>query len=380
MPVSKSQDEEEYKRLDVRELFRYYWNRRTVVYWCVCAFLAVGLFFAFTSTEEYTSSASIIPEYELQDRVNEVIESFGLLFGMTGSVRENRTPAYLLQLYPHMINSIDFKQKLMHKSFEYSRQDTSVTLYQYFTEMHQPTFLHTIYHSFTEPAVPDTTTAGRGIGIDSGDDNGDALSSTGSVRSEKQSRVDVPILELSADERKVINELSERITAGYQRQTGIVDVSATMPESELAAKVVKLTLETLHEEAGSYKTAKARRYRDFLQEQQRQSGKELEEARRELMAFNSTDSQPLDKSMELQSNYEVSLDHYNTLTRQLKRMELNIQEQSPSFRLLDDITVPGKQVEPKRTLIVFLSVILGFFVAVSWITASFILARGKSSA
>lgn len=330
-------------------------------------FLTIGLVFAFFSSEEYTSSASVIPEYELQDRVNEVIESYGLLFGLTGSIRENRTPSYLLELYPYMINSVAFKHKLMHKSFEYAKRDTTVTLYQYFTEMYRPTFLHKFYHSIREPAIPDTTDS----------ETEEPSRSAGNEHSWTGQSLDVPILNFRPGERKVINELSERITAGYQRQTGIVRVSANMPESDLAAEVVKLTLETLHEEASSYKTAKARLYKDFLQDQQRQARKELEEARRELTAFNGADSQPLNKRMELQSNYEISLDYYNTLTQQLKRMELTIQEQLPAFRLLDDITVPSKEVKPKRKLIVFLSILLGFFVAVSWITVLFLLSREK---
>src|SRR5699024_2281127 len=93
----------------------------------------------------YSSRATIVPEYELQDRVNEIIESYGLLFGLTGSIRENRTPAYLLRLYPHMISSVGFKQELMHKPLNYSKVDSSITLYQYFTELHRPSLRHTLY-------------------------------------------------------------------------------------------------------------------------------------------------------------------------------------------------------------------------------------------
>lgn len=332
------------------------------------AFLAIGLVFAFFSSEEYSSGASVIPEYELQDRVNEVIESYGLLFGLTGSIRENRTPSYLLELYPYMINSVAFKYKLMHKPFEYAEQDTTITMYQYFTDLYQPSVLHSLYSYITGPSQPEPdTTAQTEPGLTDEDPTGTGL------------QLEVPILSFNPDERKVINELSERITAGFQRSTGIVRVSASMPESDLAAKLVKLTLQTLHEEASSYKTAKARLYRDFLETQQSQSGKELEEARRELIKFNKTGSQSLNERMELQSNYEISLDHYNTLTQQLKRMELNIQEQLPTFRLLDDITVPSEQVKPKRELIVLLSILLGFFAAISWITASFILTKAKES-
>ncbi len=83
--------------------------------------------------------------------------------------------------------------------------------------------------------------------------------------------------------------------------------------------------------------------------------------------------------MELQSSYETNLDQYNTLTRQLQRMKLNIQEQLPTFRILDDITAPGTQIQPKRKLIVLLSIVLGFFVAFSWVTISLLLKKSTGN-
>lgn len=336
-------------------------------------FFILGVIFALFSPEEYTSNASVIPEYELQDKVNEVIESYGLLFGMTESTRENRTPSYLLELYPHMINSVAFQQELMHKPFDSSGQDTTLTMFQYFTGIHRPSFFHTLYnYTLGLPGTLLSASKSKPVPAES-------LKAAPEDSSERANRTDIPILSFSPDERKVLNELSGRITATFERRTGIVRVSATMPESDLAAKLVKLTLETLHEKAGSYKTGKARIYQDFLKVQQSKSEEELEKARRELIEFNNADGQQLNKRMELQSSYEVHLDHYNTLTQQLNRIELNIQEQIPAFRLLDDITLPSEQIQPKRNLIIFLSLVLGFFVAVAWITVSFILAKNEWS-
>lgn len=332
----------------------------------------MGLFFAFFSPKEYTSNASVIPEYELQDRVNEVIESYGLLFGLTGSIRENRTPSYLLELYPYMIRSVHFRQKLMQKKLSFPEQDTTITIYQYFTEVYRPSIFHNMYSYLfgSEETSSDKTQV-----------QADAAPLPPAQRDSSigMQDSDIPILSFSSDEKKVMNELSSRLSAGYQRGTGIVRVSATMPEPDLAAKLVRLTLQTLHEQASNYKTAKARLYKDFLETQQNRSKKELERARRELIEFNGADSQPLNKRMELQSRYEVNLDQYNTLTQQLNRMELNIQEQLPAFRLLDDITVPSEQIQPKRKLIIFLSILLGLCVALSWIMGSFILTKGKLS-
>jgi hypothetical protein len=330
------------------------------------AFLAMGLFFALASPSEYSSSTSIIPEYELQDRVNEIIESYGLLFGLTGSISENRTPSYLLELYPHMINSIDFKRKLMHKPIHYRAKDSSVTLHQYFTKLHQPSVLHTLYnYTFGLPGMLLNA-------MQSGKTQSPAPQDTSQPGPEQN----FSILELSSSERQVAQTLTSRITAIYNRQ-GMVRISARMPTADFAPKLVKLVLETLHEEASAYKTAKGRLYRDFLESQQVQQKQRLEEARQKLITFNGADSQPLNKRMELQSNYETNLDQYNTLTQQLQRMKLNIQEQLPTFRILDDITTPGTQVQPKRKMMIFLSLLLGFLVAFSWITGSFLVRESK---
>ncbi|MCW9709181.1 GNVR domain-containing protein [Fodinibius salsisoli] len=331
--------------------------------------MAVGLFFALASSSQYTSNASIIPEYELQDRVNEIIESYGLLFGLTGSIRENRTPSYLLRLYPHMINSVDFKRTLMSKPFQYGSTDSSVTLHQYFTQMYRPPLLNSLYdYTFGLPGKILSA-------MQSGETSPPASTAQDTSQSHQQS--DFPILDLSPSERQVARAFSSRITATYDRQTGIVRISARMPEANTAPQVVQLVLETLHEKASDYKTAKGRQYLDFLESQQLRQKQQLDKARQELIEFNGADSQPLNRRMELQSTYETALDQYNTLTQQLQRMRLNIEEQMPTFRILDDITTPGTQIKPKRKLMIFLSLLLGFFVAFSWITISFLLKESE---
>ena len=369
VPASAPSGEQE-QRLNLTQLFRYYWKRRTIFYWCIGACFAIGLFLALSSPSEYSSQATIIPEYELQDRVNEIIESYGLLFGLSGSIRENRTPSYLLRLYPHMINSVDFKRKLMNKSFQYGNRDSTVSLQQYFTDLHQPSGLQTLYnYTFGLP----------GTLLNTMQSSPETPVSTPQDTTQTNQDSDFPILELNSSERKAIGALSGRISASYDRQTGIVSISASMPEADLAPKVVRLVLETLHEEASAYKTAKGRLYLDFLESQQLQQKQNLEKDRQALIDFNGAASQPLNKRMELQSNYETSLDQYNTLTQQLQRMKLNIQEQLPTFRILDDITTPSTQIQPKRKLMILLSILLGFFIAFSWVTTSFLIKKSKGN-
>src|SRR5699024_5486331 len=102
-------------------------------------------------------------------------------------------------------------------------------------------------------------------------------------------------------------------------------------------------------------------------------------ARQRLITFKKTNSQPLNERMKLQSDYEANLDQYNALTTQLGRIKLTIREQMPTFQILDDITTPVTRVQHKRKLIVFLSLILGTFLALCWITVSFFIDKTRES-
>lgn len=353
------------------DFLRYYWEKRRIIYWGLGIFLALGLFFAFFSPVEYESETSIIPEYELQDRINEIIESYGLLFGLTGSIRENRTPSYLLELYPYMINSSDFQQRLMHYPFRYERRDTTITMFDYFTKVYQPSLTHTIYrYTIGLPGtIMNAVQPGR-------DQENPPVSEADSV--EKISPVpgsQFPIPDLSAREKRVINELSSRITATYMRGIGIVNIETRMPEPMLAATLAQLTLEVLYEKAREYKTGKGKVYLQFLETQRSQAQAELEEAREELIQFRNAEQQLLNERLELQSNYEAGLSRYNSILEQINRIDADIQEQLPVFRILDDITLPSQKSEPNRRLIIAFSLLLGLFLAICWITVLFFASR-----
>lgn len=357
----------EYGTISLTEFLRYYWEKRPVIYWSLGIFLALGLFFAFFSPVEYKSEASIIPEYELQDRVNEIIESYGLLFGLTGSIRENRTPSYLLELYPYMINSMDFQRRLIHHPFRYERRDTTITMFDYFTKVYRPSLTNTIYRYTI--GLPGTIANALQPGKDQEMPPVSGTDSVAHISPVPDSQFPIP--DLDPREQRVINELSSRITATYLRGIGIVHVETRMPEPRMAATLTQLTLEVLYEKAREYKTAKGDLYLQFLETQRGQAQAELKEAREELIQFRNSEQQLLNERMELQSTYEAALSRYNSILEQINRIEADIQEQLPVFRILDDITLPGQKSEPNRKMIITFSLLLGIFLAVCWITILF---------
>ncbi len=70
---------------------------------------------------------------------------------------------------------------------------------------------------------------------------------------------------------------------------------------------------------------------------------------------------------ELQSQYELAFNLYNTLSQQLQQKRLQVQEQTPVFSILQPVSVPLSKSAPNRTLIVIVAGILGVIVAIGWI-------------
>ncbi|MDR8392611.1 hypothetical protein NC796_15755 [Aliifodinibius sp. S!AR15-10] len=367
VPVEESK-RYDFSTISLFDLFRYYLEERRIFYWCIGLFLAIGLFFAFTSPVEYETRATIIPEYDMQDKVNQLVERYGLIFGLTEGLSGNEAPpTFLLRLYPYMVESVRFKQQLIRRPFDYSEVDSSITLYDYFTDFDRPSVFETI-HRYTL-GLPEL--------LSQSDESRSRFESV-PIYTTRDSLNDTtvvtrfPILDIPAHEQSVINKVNNRVNASYERQTGIITIRAKMPTPELAATAVQLTLQELYEQASAYKTEKGRLYMDFLNRQLDLAGQSLKDAREALMEFNQTENQPLNERMRLQSNYEESLDRYNTVLRQRNRLESNIQEQLPPFRILDDITIPGTKSEPNRKLIIILSLLTGFFMALGWTTVVFL--------
>lgn len=354
------------EKIDFIEMLQFYQSKRRIVYWCAGVFLAIGIFVAFFSQPEFQTTASIIPEYELQDEVNEIIESYGLIFGLIGSVSNEPKPSDLLALYPHMIGTVSFKQKLMHEPFYYPEVDSMITMYEYFTQIHKPSLLQIIGKYTVELPVTiaqalrnETTLAADTV-----------FSAQDSV---------IRIIRLTPREKKVANLLEQQIDVTYQRRPGIVRLNTTMPEPVLAAKLAQLTLEVLQKAAQDYKTKKTSIFKKFLTQQLEQANTQLQKNRQALISFKQAESQPIEKRMELQSRYNFALDYYNTISHQVERIKLTLQEQMPALQVLDDITIPAEPSAPNRSLIIILSLLFGFFIAICWITILFLLKTLSSS-
>ena len=67
----------------------------------------------------------------------------------------------------------------------------------------------------------------------------------------------------------------------------------------------------------------------------------------------------------LQSEFDLSYSLYNTLARRLQEAKIQVQEQTPVFRIHEPATIPGKPAQPRAVRMLIGSLFVGFFFGVA---------------
>src|SRR5699024_1514572 len=97
--------------IDLIELFQTFWNERILIVKITGAFLVLGLLIALFSPDEYSTSATLMPEAQSsQSTAGSLVNGCGGLLGIGGggasAASEGTIPP---QLYPNVVESLPFQ-------------------------------------------------------------------------------------------------------------------------------------------------------------------------------------------------------------------------------------------------------------------------------
>jgi uncharacterized protein involved in exopolysaccharide biosynthesis len=327
---------------DVARFFRV--NRRRIGL-VTAAFAAVGVLVALLSPVEYTSEAQIMPE--LQGKSN--IGQFQALADLAGINLDNVavTDAVRPDLYPNILQSNPFLISLMALRVQPGGVGTPRRLDTYLRSQRsaRDSFTSTLSGWFRRgasgPALPRTLPANSGI------------------------------LLVSREDEKLMDDLSERIRAGLDKRTGLITVSAKMPDPVVAAVVARYALDYLTRYVTGYRTEKTRQQVDFLTTQVAGAKARFQSADVALRSYRDRTRNPffsVSGAEETRRQSELTLIQtvYADLARQLEQARVRMREETPVLKVLEPPQVPLKRSEPKRTVTVLAAALLGFVLATAY--------------
>ncbi|MGR3811421.1 Wzz/FepE/Etk N-terminal domain-containing protein [Jiulongibacter sp. NS-SX5] len=320
--------EEDIITIDFKALLKVLWNEKWLIFGITSLFVIGGAWYAFTAPEEFVSEGKILPE--VNGGGSSSLGGLANLVGIGGFELglKNNTDAIRPDLYPDVIKSTPFFLNLFKQKF-LNKQGDSIRF-------------EVFYHTEIEEGQPA--------------DEKDLERFKGSPQG---------VLVLNRLTENRIKDLKERLNASIDKKSGVISISAKMPDPVMAAEVASFSMDYLTNYVTDYRTEKLKQEVDFL-------GQKVAAARGEFYRDQSRKATYADQfsapSIRLQSadvqreriesEYRLSSNVYNELLKKFEEAKLKVQQETPIFQVLEPPVISNFKSEPNRLMILVLVMIL----------------------
>lgn len=321
--------------------------------------MILGLLIALLAPKEFSTQATLMPESQsAQSGASGLLQQYGGMLGISGSQlqgggQEGTIPP---QLYPNIVQNLPYQVELMNTEVYFSEYDTTATVHDFFNEIHSPSVFG--YVKKYTIGLP-----GQVIEL---------------FESKEQNVKPLPkkvdrdsVLSLTKEQMKTVEKLRERLLISVDQETGVLTLRSEFPDPQAAAEIGQIGIRLLKEHVKEYRTEKARQNLEFVQEQVEEARKRFEEAQNKLAEFrdsnqNLATAKAQSREQELQSQYDLTFNLYNSLSQRQEQAKLDLQEETPVLSVLQPVSVPLED-NTSGFLILIVSGILGCGIGVGWI-------------
>lgn len=347
--------------IDLKLLLNKLWERKYNILKTTLLFGVLGILIAFLSRVEYESSASLILESQSsQSTAMSLLQQYGGVLGISGAGStggEDLSP----QLYPKIAESIPYQLELMHRPITFATLDTTISVHRYFNDIYEPSGID--YLKKYTIGLP-----GKILNLPETILNWFTPSTSGIVSNDisREFSVDSIYVPNSA-ELSTMSYLTSRVKI-LREESGIIKVTVEMPDPRAAAEVGREAIRLLKEYIQRYKTQKSKSDLAFIQQQTSRIRKQFEEAQQELAEFrdsniNLSTATARTREQELESEYQRYSSIYNSLSQQLERAKIRVQENTPVFSFLEPIKQPISNSKPNYEFLIIISLLLGMLIS-----------------
>lgn len=351
--------------IDLIELIRHLWNGRMLIIKITAAFIALGLFVAFTSQKQYMVEVKMLPEIKNSSTsgASALLKQFGSLAGFSMPLGEG-ADAIGPMLYPDMLKSTPFYLELLNHKITYNTNDETlnITVYEYLDDYTKTSLFDEILKYTIK--LPWTILGWFRSEHKEDKDN--------FVIGQKQ------FIRITKKQYDRIKSLQNKITSDIDQKNGIIRVSAEFGDPYIAAQIANFSVNYISNYITEYRIKKAKADLNFIKERFIEKEKEYLNAQEELALFrdanrNVQSASARTEEERLNNRYALAFNVYNGLAQQLEQAKIRVQEETPVIKILEPVKVPVERSKPKRSLILILFSFLGGIFGVGTILGQFVI-------
>lgn len=283
-----------------------------------------GICLSFLFQKEYVAQAKLLPEMA-STSTSKLSGGLGALAGLAGidiSAAGGSMDALRPDLYPNIIQSVLYSLYILQQKVYVSEPKKLMTVEELLKEK-QKTWLSQLMKS---------------------SENASSL-----LDPQKYSQA----IELTREKETLIKEISSRVAVSFDRKTGVITLSAKMPDPVAAASVTNLTIEYLITYVTKYRTEKAKRNLEFVKKQLDESKRRYQNAESALASYQDRNRSLILQTAKIQearltSDFTLAQSIYNDLNRQYEQAKIKLEEETPVLKVHEPTQIPLQKSEPKR--------------------------------
>lgn len=348
--------------LTVRRAVRFAWLKRRLVLAPLLVLMALGLFVALGSGPEYRSQTLLVPYRSGSSAAG--LSGLAGLAGLRLPAGGGRDFVITEDLYPDLAQTFDFRMSVAFRPIAFSGLDTLLSPIAFFSSEYRP--------SAVEVLAQYTFGLREVIAAALSDPTGESL--VGGDPANAPARI-------PAATERIVRKVGKRMSVTTDRRTGIISISAQMPDAVAAAGLAQATADRLTEVVIAYEVRKADEQLRFLDVQYAEAERRYNAAQRALALFADRNRmlQSATAQIErdrLQRDVDAAFEVYQQFSREREQARIKRSQDTPVFTVLQRPTVPNERLSPRRALIMVVAMLVGLLIG----TVRIVLSRGSAPA
>lgn len=357
-PAENNSDE-----IDLTELLRKLWVKRSYILKVTLIFLLLGLFVALFSPAQYTSTCTVVPQSG-DDKTGGGLGGVAAMMGVNLGTAMMNEGTLSSVMYPEIIKSVPFTREIMKTEVIVEKSHGKpITLQNYYSD--------TQYQKFNLlNAIKKYTFGLPGVLL-------------GALRSDKESQIlehalladSSTIYTLSAKEKSIYDAIQASIQIAPNSKDGYVTLGYTFPEARVAAVVTDQLYRNLETYVSRFKSEKLEDNLAFVEQSCETARKDFINAQNRLTQFQDANrglstASALSMETRLRNEYDVAFSLYRELATQREQAKIAVKENQTILTMVNPPVVPLEKSAPRRSIILIGFLFLGVVIACGWVLSA----------
>jgi uncharacterized protein involved in exopolysaccharide biosynthesis len=333
--------ENEEETINLLELWQSIKKQKYLILLLVIIFSSLGVMIALSTPNEYSSEVKLLPELDAKEGGGG-LSKFKSLAGLAGVDLSsmNSTEAIRPDLYPNILQSTPFLLEVLNQKVFVPKQKNTQVLAGYL-EKHNDTFWKRLMKKISS----------------------NEAASSGNAPSDA--------IKLTKQQEELVKDLQGRVGASLDKKSGVISISAKMPNPVASAMIVTFTQKYITDYVTRYRTEKTLKEVAFLEKRSTEAKRRYDNALFNVSSYNDRNRSIFlnvakDEGKKLDNELQLSYNLYSEITRQLEEAKIKMSRETPIFKVLEPAQVPLNKSEPKRSVMVLGFAFLGLFLGMGY--------------